>query len=109
LHTALTAYRQDLAQILHTDQAQTQFMRYGARVWRLQQALINGLLKQFLHNRRAFAASTETMQNYLNLFTLWHNMRVYQRSKRQGSSPYQITGIHTASDDWLELLGYPAV
>jgi hypothetical protein len=56
---------------------------------------------------RAFAG-TETLQNYLNLFTLWHNMRVYQRSKRQGSSPYQIAGIPTASDDWLELLGYPA-
>ena len=37
---------------------------------------INGLLKQFLHNRRAFRNS-ETLQNYLNLFTLWHNMRVF--------------------------------
>jgi hypothetical protein len=159
LDAALTAYRQDLAQILHTDQAQTQFMRHVARVWRLQQALfsghshlrnatqqaqqalqlalaeyppltqlaqrlmtlfdgacrtsslienINGLLKQFLHNRRTFA-SIETLQNYLNLFTLWHNMRVYQRGKRRGSSPYQMAGIHTASHDWLELLGYPAV
>jgi hypothetical protein len=159
LDAALTAYRQELAQSLHTDQAQTQFMRHVARVWRLQQALINGhthlrnatqqaqqslqlalaaspsltqlaqrlmtlldgacrtsslveningLLKQFLHNRRTFA-STESLQNYLNLFTLWHNMRVYQRGKRQGRSPYQIAGIHTASDDWLELLGYPAV
>lgn len=159
LDAALTAYRQDLAQILHTDQAQTQFMRHVARVWRLQQALIsghshlrnatqqsqqalqlalaesprltqlaqrlralldgacrtsslieniNGLLKQFLHNRRSFA-STETLQNYLNLFTLWHNMRVYQRGKRRGRSPYQLAGIQTTSDDWLELLGYPAV
>lgn len=159
LDAALTAYRQDLAQVLHTGQAQTQFLRHVARLWRLQQALfsghshlrnatqqaqqalqlalaasptltqlaqrlmtlldgacrtsslienINGLLKQFLHNRRSFA-NTETLQTYLNLFTLWHNMRVYQRGKRSGSSPYQMAGIHTASSDWLELLGYPAV
>lgn len=68
---------------------------------------VNGLLKQFLHNRRAFA-SPETLQHYLDLFTLWHNMRVYQRGKRQGQSPYQLAGIQPGSDDWLELLGYPA-
>lgn len=69
---------------------------------------INGLLKQFLHNRRAFA-SADAMQNYLNLFTLWHNMRVYQRGKRQGQSPYQRAGIQLPTDDWLELLGFPVV
>ncbi len=68
---------------------------------------INGLLKQFLHNRRTFR-SAETLQHYLNLFTLWHNCRVYQRGKRQGQSPYQWAGIQTDSADWLELLGYPA-
>lgn len=68
---------------------------------------INGQLKLFLHNRRAFRNST-TLQLYLNLFTLWHNMRVFQRGKRQGQSPYQRAGIQTDSDDWLELLGYPA-
>jgi hypothetical protein len=68
---------------------------------------INGLLKQFLHNRRSFA-SADAMQAYLNLFTLWHNMRVYQRGKRQGQSPYQRAGIHLHTDDWLELLGYTA-
>ncbi|MBX2997746.1 MAG: hypothetical protein KF893_04490 [Caldilineaceae bacterium] len=158
LDAALTAYRQELAQSLPIDQAQTQFLRSVARVWRLQQALVsghnhlrnatqqaqqalqlalaecpiltqlaqrlmtlldgacrtsslienvNGLLKQFLHNRRSFA-SAETLQTYLNLFTLWHNMRIYQRGKRRDTSPYQMAGIHTASDDWLELLGYPA-
>jgi len=66
---------------------------------------INGLLKQFLHNRRSFA-SADDMQLYLNLFTLWHNMRVYQRGKRQGQSPYQRAGIQLHTDDWLELLGY---
>ena len=67
---------------------------------------INGLLKQFLHNRRSFA-SADAMQNYLNLFTLWHNMRVYQRGKRQGQSPYQRAGIQLPTADWLELLGFP--
>lgn len=66
---------------------------------------INGMLKQFLHNRRSFA-SADAMQTYLNLFTLWHNMRVYQRGKRQGQSPYQRAGIQLHTDDWLELLGF---
>lgn len=68
---------------------------------------INGLLKQFLHNRRSFA-SADDMQLYLNLFTLWHNMRVYQRGKRRGQSPYQRAGIQLHTDDWLDLLGYTA-
>lgn len=66
---------------------------------------INGLLKQSLLNRR-WCPSLESLQHYLNLFTLWHNMRVYERGKRQGQSPYQLAGIDPGSDDWLELLGY---
>ena len=69
---------------------------------------VNGLLKQFLHNRRTLP-DLPSLQRYLNLFTLWHNMRVYQRGKRQGQSPYQIAGIDTDDPDWLTLLGYPAV
>lgn len=67
---------------------------------------INGLLKQFLHNHRAFR-SPETLQLYLNLFVLWHNMRVFERGKRRGKSPYQLAGIDPGTDDWLALLGYP--
>jgi hypothetical protein len=67
---------------------------------------INGLLKQFLHNHQAFR-SPETLQLYLNLFVLWHNMRVFERGKRQGKSPYQLAGIDLGTDDWLALLGYP--
>ena len=66
---------------------------------------INGLLKQFLLNRR-WCPSLKSLQNYLNLFTLWHNMRVYERGKRQGKSPYQLAGIDPGSDDWLDLIGY---
>jgi hypothetical protein len=69
---------------------------------------VNGLLKAFLHNHRAFS-SPETLQQYLNLFVLWHNMRVFKRGKRQGKSPYQWAGIDMGTDDWLTLLGYPAI
>ena len=68
---------------------------------------INSLLKSFLDNRCSFH-STDTLQAYINLFVLWHNMRVYSRGKREGKSPFQLAGIETPSDDWLELLGYPA-
>jgi len=68
---------------------------------------VNGLLKQFLHTHQAFRNS-ETLQLYLNLFVLWHNMRVFERGKRHGKSPYQLAGIDPGSDDWLTLLGYPA-
>lgn len=68
---------------------------------------INGLLQSFLKDRRTFA-TLETAQAYLNLFALWHNMRVYQRGKRAGFSPYQLAGIEPGAEDWLELLGYPA-
>jgi len=68
---------------------------------------INGLLQQFLHQHRAFR-NLETLQLYLNLFTLWHNMRRFERGKRQGQSPWQIAGIDPGTDDWLALLGYPA-
>ena len=68
---------------------------------------INSLLKAFLNDRRAFA-NADTAQAYLNLFVLWHNMRTFQRGKRQGFSPYQIAGVDLATDDWLQLLGFPA-
>ena len=67
---------------------------------------VNGLLKQCLHNRRSFP-NLDALQRYLNLFTLWHNMRTYQRGKRQGQSPYQLAGIETDEPDWLALLGFP--
>ena len=67
---------------------------------------INGLLKMFLNNRRAFR-NRDTAQAYLNLFVLWHNMRVYERGKREGKSPFQWAGIDPGTNDWLELLGYP--
>ncbi len=70
---------------------QESFIRIVTRHWRLQQAF----------------RTLETLQLYLNLFVLWHNMRVFERGKRQGKSPYQLAGIDTGADDWLTLLGYP--
>jgi hypothetical protein len=67
---------------------------------------INGILEQFLHNRRSFRNEV-TLQHYLNLFALWHNMRPFARGKRQGQSPYQRAGIRLGFDDWLTLIGYP--
>ena len=67
---------------------------------------VNGLLKQFLRNHRAFA-DIDSLQLRLNLFTLWHNTRIFQRGKRAGSSPYRLAGIDVGSDDWLTLIGFP--
>jgi hypothetical protein len=68
---------------------------------------INSLLKPFFRNRKGFK-NQETMQAFLNLFVLWHNMRVYDpRCKRGGKSPFQLAGIDLGTDDWLTLLGYP--
>ena len=67
---------------------------------------VNGLLKQFLRNHKAFA-NIDSLQLHLNLFTLWHNTRIFQRGKRAGSSPYQLAGIDVGSDDWLTLVGFP--
>lgn len=69
---------------------------------------LNGLLKAFLKNRRSFR-NQETLQFYLNLFVLWHNMRVYERGKRAGQSPYQWAGIDPSTNDWMDLLGYSVV
>jgi hypothetical protein len=113
LRTTTQLAEQDLQTVIagcpiltHLAQRLTEILDAACRASSLVEN-VNGLLKQFLLNRRAFN-SPETLQHYLNLFTLWHNMRVYQRGKRQPKSPYQHAGIQPGSDDWLELLGYPA-
>jgi len=95
-------YPQLRPQAQHLSQALNAAIRSSAMIEN-----INGLLAQFLVNRRSFRNEI-TRQNYLNLFALWHNMRPFARGKRQGQSPYQHAGIELASDDWLTLLGYPA-
>jgi hypothetical protein len=66
---------------------------------------VNGILKPFLHSRQSFR-NLETLQAYLDLFVLWHNMRIIQRGKRHAKSPFQMAGIQTDSQDWLTLLGF---
>jgi len=66
---------------------------------------INGLLKSFLHNRQSFQ-SADSMQAYLDLFVLWHNTRIFERGKRRGKSPFQLAGVHTDSNDWIDLIGF---
>lgn len=68
---------------------------------------INALLKRFLTSRQGFH-NQQTLQAYLDLFVLWHNMRSFQRGKRRGRSPFQIAGIDPGATDWLALLGFPA-
>jgi len=67
---------------------------------------INGLLKSFLNSRQSFR-NLQTLQAYLDLFVLWHNMRAYQRGKRRGQSPYQIAGINPGSTTGLNSWAYP--
>ncbi|RME58908.1 MAG: hypothetical protein D6790_11265, partial [Caldilineae bacterium] len=117
-HTQFTAWARTTEAALHEALGGSSTLaQYAQRLWEILDGAvrasslvecINGLLKQFLRNRRSFR-NCVTLQHYLNLFTLWHNMRVYQRGKRQGQSPYQIAGIQPDTDDWLELIGYPPV
>lgn len=74
---------------------------------------VNSILKPYLRIKRSFQ-SKKTAQNFLNLFILWFNMHVFKRGKRAGKSPFQWAGIKVytpdghETDDWLEVLGYPA-
>ena len=73
---------------------------------------LNSILRVYIWGRRHFN-SRRTAQNWLNLLVLWHNMRTFQRGKRKGSSPFELSGVTVHSptgeptDDWLEALGYP--
>lgn len=73
--------------------------------------LVNGLLRMFLAQRRHLH-DRRRAQHWLNLFILWHNMRVYERGKRAGKSPYEIVGVTVSNPDgapttdWLDALGY---
>lgn len=100
----LRAVLADMQPLVALAQRLSGFLDAACRTSSLVESL-NGLLKQFLHNRRTFPSS-EHLQNYLNLFTLWQNMRIFQRGKRQGMSPFQRAGIQMDSDDWRTLLGY---
>lgn len=66
---------------------------------------INSIFKPLVHRKKHFA-SADSAHNFVALFVLWHNMRVFQEGKRQGQSPFQILGINLGQTDWRTLLGY---
>ncbi len=67
---------------------------------------INSILKPLLARKKHFATA-QTAHNFIALFVLWHNMRVFKEGKREGKSPYEILGIDLGETDWRTLLGYP--
>jgi len=67
---------------------------------------INSILKPLLNRKKHFA-NAETTHNFIALFVLWHNLRVFKEGKRKGKSPFDILGIDLGERDWRTLLGYP--
>lgn len=66
---------------------------------------INSIFKPLVTRKKHFASS-DTALNYVALFVLWHNMRVFKEGKRKGHSPFEILGIDLGVTDWRTLLGY---
>jgi hypothetical protein len=69
---------------------------------------INSIFKPLVTRKKHFDA-TDTNLNFVALFVLWHNMRVFKEGKRAGYSPFDILGIDLGEKDWRTLLGYPPV
>lgn len=69
---------------------------------------INSIFKPLVA-RKKHLGNTETDYNFVALFVLWHNMRVFKEGKRAGHSPFDILGIDLGEKDWRTLLGYPPV
>ena len=66
---------------------------------------INSIFKPLVNRKKHFA-NPDTAHNFVALFVLWHNMRLFKEGKRQGKSPFQILGIDLDHKDWRTLLGY---
>jgi hypothetical protein len=69
---------------------------------------VNRIFKPLVIRKKHFD-NTDTYLNFVALFTLWHNMRVFKEGKRAGYSPFDILGIDLGEKDWRTLLGYPPV
>ncbi|MHC4687241.1 MAG: hypothetical protein ACYTEW_23465 [Planctomycetota bacterium] len=67
---------------------------------------INSIFKPLVQRKKHFA-SADSAHNFVALFVLWHNMRVFKEGLRRGKSPFQILGIDLSEKDWRTLLGYP--
>lgn len=66
---------------------------------------INSIFKPLVKRKKHFANS-DTAHNFVALFVLWHNMRVFKEGKRKDKSPFEILGIDLGHKDWRSLLGY---
>jgi len=69
---------------------------------------IHSIFKPLVTRKKHFD-ETDTNLNFVALFALWHNMRVFKEGKRAGYSPFDILGIDLGEKDWRTLLGYPPV
>jgi hypothetical protein len=69
---------------------------------------INSIFKPLVTRKKHFDDS-DTNLNFVALFALWHNMRIFKEGKRKGYSPFDILGIDLGEKDWRTLLGYPPV
>lgn len=69
---------------------------------------VNSIFKPLVTRKKHFD-NPDTYLNFVALFTLWHNMRVFKEGKRTGHSPFDILGIDLGEKDWRTLLGYPPV
>ncbi len=69
---------------------------------------VNSIFKPLVERKKHFG-NDDTILNFVALFVLWHNLRVFKEGKRQSHSPFDILGIDLGEKDWRTLLGYPPV
>lgn len=69
---------------------------------------INSIFKPLVNRKKHFA-NADTAHNFVALFVLWHNLRVFKEGKRHHHSPFDILGIDLGQKDWRILLGYAPV
>ncbi len=67
---------------------------------------INSIFKPLIKRKKHFA-NADNAHNFVALFVLWHNLRVFKEGLRRGKSPFEILGLDLAEKDWRTLLGYP--
>jgi len=67
---------------------------------------INSIFKPLV-NRKKHSANADNAHDFVALFALWHNLRVFKEGLRRGKSPFEILGLDLGQEDWRTLLGYP--